>query len=97
MIGIAFKDSASNLHAALNFVHAKNCSHCILETLVCKNCTKCDCPPKNNFVTTGNKGGTLVFFKTEMVTDYLFVPLTSALLNLPKGKSLGRSKPATNS
>ncbi len=25
------------------------------------------------------------------------VPLTSALLNLPKGKSLGRSKPATNS
>jgi hypothetical protein len=26
-----------------------------------------------------------------------FVPLTSALLNLPKGKSLGRSKPATNS
>jgi hypothetical protein len=26
----------------------------------------------------------------------LTVPLTSALLNLPKGKSLGRSKPATN-
>jgi hypothetical protein len=26
-----------------------------------------------------------------------FVPLTLALLNLPKGKSLGRSKPATNS
>jgi hypothetical protein len=25
------------------------------------------------------------------------VPLTLALLNLPKGKSLGRSKPATNS
>jgi hypothetical protein len=25
------------------------------------------------------------------------VPLTIALLNLPKGKSLGRSKPATNS
>ncbi len=28
---------------------------------------------------------------------YSSVPLTSALLNLPKGKSLGRSKPATNS
>ena len=27
----------------------------------------------------------------------LTVPLTLALLNLPKGKSLGRSKPATNS
>jgi hypothetical protein len=27
----------------------------------------------------------------------LVVPLTLALLNLPKGKSLGRSKPATNS
>jgi hypothetical protein len=28
---------------------------------------------------------------------FAIVPLTSALLNLPKGKSLGRSKPATNS
>ncbi len=29
--------------------------------------------------------------------DMQNVPLTIALLNLPKGKSLGRSKPATNS
>ena len=35
----------------------------------------------------------LIFLKFIL---FLFVPLTSALLNLPKGKSLGRSKPATN-
>ncbi len=34
--------------------------------------------------------------RTVMSSLYI-VPLTSALLNLPKGKSLGLSKPATNS
>jgi hypothetical protein len=39
-------------------------------------------------------------FTAEIMYQFennMFVPLTSALLNLPKGKSLGRSKPATNS
>jgi hypothetical protein len=35
--------------------------------------------------------------KQNRIKSSLSVPLTSALLNLPKGKSLGRSKPATNS
>ncbi len=39
-----------------------------------------------------NFANTLVVQNTDIL-----VPLTSALLNLPKGKSLGRSKPATNS
>ncbi len=39
---------------------------------------------------TSKHVGAYVFFK-----KLLFVPLTIALLNLPKGKSLGRSKPAT--
>ncbi len=33
----------------------------------------------------------------DLLLNNIGVPLTSALLNLPKGKSLGRSKPATNS
>jgi hypothetical protein len=54
----------------------------------------------------GFKGMVLNFFALDRIADTVFkektwcmgpVPLTSALLNLPKGKSLGRSKPATNS
>jgi hypothetical protein len=53
----------------------------------------------------GTERGSSKFLKVRTELDYIktseeskeSVPLTSALLNLPKGKSLGRSKPATNS
>jgi hypothetical protein len=95
----------SQSHKNLIFYMKKN----ILKGTVAKFFSNCANIYSNTVVTVHNSPHLPLFSKERQIrlqnfcisnyttTFNIIVPLTLALLNLPKGKSLGRSKPATNS